>query len=126
MFPVNDHVTLLVNYNALPPFTQQKLMRTEQEKGGKLISSIESLDFFVNSEEDVEIAIKDSDGWKLESGCPMVSCALFCLLLCQVHTVFSMGRENLSVTLITNCAISYLFHMFSIVSKALCYHNLFW
>lgn len=54
-------------------------MKTEQEKGGKLISSIESLDFSVTCEEDVGIAVKDSDGWKLESGCPMVQCALFCL-----------------------------------------------
>ena len=43
------------------------------------MSSIESLDFSVICEEDVEIVVKDSDGWKLESGCQTVLCALFCL-----------------------------------------------
>lgn len=51
-------------------------MQMEKAEGGKLISSIESFDFCVTCEEDVEISIKDSDGWKLESGCPMVLCAL--------------------------------------------------
>ncbi len=54
-------------------------MKAEQEKGGKLISSIESLDFSVTCEEDVDIAVKDSGDWKLESGCPTVPCAHFCL-----------------------------------------------
>ena len=33
-------------------------MKKEQDEGGQLISSIESLDFSVNSENDVEITIK--------------------------------------------------------------------
>jgi len=47
-------------------------MKKEQEKGGKLMSSIESLDFSVTCEEDVKIVVKDIDGWKLGSSFPMV------------------------------------------------------
>lgn len=53
-------------------FQQQRLMKKEQEKGGKLVSSIESLDFSVTCEEDVKIVVKDIDGWKLGSSFPMV------------------------------------------------------
>lgn len=41
------------------------------------MSSIESLDFSVTCEEDVEIVVKDIDGWKLGSSCPMVLCTQF-------------------------------------------------
>ena len=68
-------------------------MRTEQEKGGKLISSIESLDFFVNSEEDVEIGIKDSDDWKLESVCPMVSCTFLFVIMSSPYSIQHGERE---------------------------------
>lgn len=44
----------------------------EQKKGGKMMSSIESLDFSVTSEEDVEITIKDVAGWHLDKASPMV------------------------------------------------------
>lgn len=70
MLPVNL-VTLTLYLN----FTQQKLMQTEQAKGGRLISSIEPLDFSVTCKKDVEVSIKDSDGWELERGCAMVMCA---------------------------------------------------
>ena len=53
-------------------FQLQKLMKKEQEKGGMLISSIESLDFSVTCEEDVKIVVKDIDGGKIGSSCPMV------------------------------------------------------
>lgn len=53
-------------------FTPQNLMRKERMEGGKLMSSVESLDFSVTCEEDVEIVVKDIDGWKIESSCPMV------------------------------------------------------
>ncbi|PFX12046.1 uncharacterized protein LOC111318904 isoform X2 [Stylophora pistillata] len=48
----------------------ENLLRREKKEGGKLISSVDSFDFTVTREEDVEIVIKDSDGWKLENGCP--------------------------------------------------------
>ena len=44
----------------------------EEEKGGMLISSIESFDFSVTCEEDVKIVVKDIDGGKIGSSCPMV------------------------------------------------------
>ncbi len=47
-------------------------MEMEQKNGGKLMSSIESLDFSVTSKEDVEIAIKDVAGWQLDEASPMV------------------------------------------------------
>ena len=47
-------------------------MRKEQEDGGKLISSIESLDFSVTSQKDVEVTIKDIEGWQLDETSPMV------------------------------------------------------
>ena len=47
-------------------------MKKEQEKGGMLISSIESFDFSVTCEEDVKIVVKDIDGGKIGSSCPMV------------------------------------------------------
>lgn len=51
---------------------QQKLMLIEQKKEGKMMSSIESIDFSVTSKEDVEITIKDVAGWHLDKGAPMV------------------------------------------------------
>jgi len=50
----------------------QKLMRKEQEDGGKLISSIESLDFSVTRQKDVDVTIKDIEGWQLDETSPMV------------------------------------------------------
>ena len=51
---------------------QQRLMRKEQKEGGKLISSVDSLDFSVALEEDVEITIKDVEGWTLDEASPKV------------------------------------------------------
>jgi len=51
---------------------QQKLMLIEQKKEGKMMSSIESIDFSVTSKEDVEITIKDVAGWHLDKATPMV------------------------------------------------------
>ena len=47
-------------------------MKKEKEEGGKLISSIESLDFSVANEKDVEIAVKDIEGWQLDQTSPTV------------------------------------------------------
>lgn len=47
-------------------------MAKEQKEGGKLISSIESLNFSVTSEESVVITIKDVAGWQLDQASPMV------------------------------------------------------
>lgn len=47
-------------------------MLIEQKKEGKMMSSIESIDFSVTSKEDVEITIKDVAGWHLDKGAPMV------------------------------------------------------
>ena len=47
-------------------------MRKEEENGGKLISSIESLDFSVGSERDVEITAADTEGWQLDQTSPTV------------------------------------------------------
>lgn len=52
----------------------QKLMSKEQRKGGKLVSSIESLTFSATNEEDVVITIKDVTGWQLDQTCPLVMC----------------------------------------------------
>ena len=38
----------------------------EQKIGGKLISSIESVNFSVTSKQDVDIAINDLAGWQLD------------------------------------------------------------
>ena len=47
-------------------------MKKEKDEGGKLISSIESLDFSFVREKDVEIAVKDTEGWQLDQASPMV------------------------------------------------------
>lgn len=47
-------------------------MKREQQKGGKLVSSIDSLDFDVNSDRDVEISITDNKAWQLDQASPMV------------------------------------------------------
>ena len=47
-------------------------MKKEQKEGGKLISSIDSLEFSVTSEEDVEITVKDVEGWQLDQASPKV------------------------------------------------------
>lgn len=47
-------------------------MAFERKKGGKMMSSIESLDFSVTSKEVVEITIKDVAGWHLDKAAPMV------------------------------------------------------
>ncbi|XP_022799462.1 uncharacterized protein LOC111337437 isoform X1 [Stylophora pistillata] len=49
----------------------EDLLRKEQKNGGKPMSSVESLDFSVIRGEDVNVGVKDIDGWKLESGHPM-------------------------------------------------------
>ena len=60
-------------------------MRKEQEDGGKLISSIESLDFSVTSQKDVEVTIKDIEGWQLDETSPMVLDIIFSHL--DIHFV---------------------------------------
>ena len=40
-------------------------MNKEKREGGKLISSIETLDFIVTSEKDVDITVNDTEGWQL-------------------------------------------------------------
>ena len=47
-------------------------MKKEQQQGGKLVSSIDSLDFDVNSDKDVEISTTDCKGWQLDQASPMV------------------------------------------------------
>ena len=47
-------------------------MKREQQKGGKLVSSIDSVDFDVNSDRDVEISITDNKAWQLDQASPMV------------------------------------------------------
>lgn len=47
-------------------------MKKEKREGGKLISSIESLDFIVTSEKDVDITVKDTEGWQLHQPSLMV------------------------------------------------------
>ena len=56
-------------------FAPQNVMREEKKEGGKPMSSVESLDFSVIHEEDVEIGVKDIDGWKLKIGHQMVFCS---------------------------------------------------
>lgn len=63
----------------------------EQKKGGKLVSSIESLDFSVTSKEDVEITVNDLAGWQLDKASPKVLHNLTVF----VRPVFIIG-ENLS------------------------------
>lgn len=53
-------------------------MKKEQQKGGKLVSSIDSLDVDVNSDRDVEISTTDSKGWRLDQASPMVLRNLYC------------------------------------------------
>ena len=60
----------------------------EQKIGGKLISSIESVNFSVTSKQDVDIAINDLAGWQLEKASPMVlpkTCLLFELLILFIN-----------------------------------------
>lgn len=53
-------------------------MKEEQQKGGKLVSSIDSLDFDVNSDRDVEISTTDNKAWHLDQASPMVLRHLYC------------------------------------------------
>lgn len=53
-------------------------MKKEQQKGGKLVSSIDSLDFDVNSDRDVEISTTDNKAWQLEQASPMVLRHFYC------------------------------------------------
>ena len=53
-------------------------MKKEQQKGGKLVSSIDSLDFDVNSDRDVEISTTDNKAWQLDQASPMVLRHLNC------------------------------------------------
>lgn len=46
-------------------------MRKEKQEGGKLISSMESLDFSVVSKKEVEITVMDTEGWQLHQASPM-------------------------------------------------------
>lgn len=54
-------------------------MKKEKREGGKLISSIESLDFIVTSEKDVDITVKDTEGWQLHQPSLMVTHGHSCL-----------------------------------------------
>lgn len=47
-------------------------MRKEQKEGGKMVSSIESLNFSVSSEEDVAFTVQEDAGWQLEKAFPLV------------------------------------------------------
>lgn len=47
-------------------------MRKEQKEGGKMVSSIESLNFSVSSEEDVAVTVQEDAGWQLEKEFPLV------------------------------------------------------
>ncbi|XP_068718150.1 uncharacterized protein [Montipora capricornis] len=47
-------------------YSFERLKMEESDKGGKLISSIESVDFSVGSGKDVEINVKDTRGWQLD------------------------------------------------------------
>ena len=60
-------------------------MRKEKEEGGKLISSIESLDFSVVSKKDVEITVMDTEGWQLHQASPTVSVHFF--FVCQLSII---------------------------------------
>lgn len=65
------------------------------------MSSIESLDFSVTCEEDVEISVKDIDGWKLGSGCPTVLCELsfLCFYAIRAYSIqFNTVFEDLLST----------------------------
>ena len=62
-------------------------MKKEEEEGGKLISSIESLDFSVASERDVEITVKDTEGWQLDQTSPTVLNIVFNCL--DIHYISS-------------------------------------
>lgn len=50
----------------------QGVTKKEKEDGGKLISSIDSLDFSVASKKDVEVSVKDTKGWELVQASPTV------------------------------------------------------
>ncbi|XP_068702753.1 uncharacterized protein [Montipora foliosa] len=47
-------------------WSYERLTRKEQVKEGKLVSSIESLNFSVTCEEDVATIVKDVEGWQLD------------------------------------------------------------
>ena len=51
----------------------QRIMAREQKEGGKMVSSIESLNFSVTLENDVEITVKDVADWELNQDSPKVS-----------------------------------------------------
>ena len=48
-------------------------MATEQKEGGEMVSSIESLNFSVTLENDVEITVKDVADWQLNQDSPKIS-----------------------------------------------------
>ena len=52
---------------------KQRIMSREQKEGGKMVSSIESLNFSVTLENDVEITVKDVADWELNQDSPKVS-----------------------------------------------------
>ena len=52
----------------------QRLVSKEQRKGGKLVSSIESLTFSATNGEDVVVTIKDVAGWQRDQTYSLVTC----------------------------------------------------
>ena len=78
-------------------------MKKEQQKGGKLVSSIDSLDFDVNSDRDVEISTTDSKGWQLDQARPMVLRHLYCPIGLQCIKISRLTDLLVDVLQITMC-----------------------
>lgn len=49
----------------------ERMMRTEQKTGGRLMSPIESVSFSVTSGKDVDISVKNLAGWQLKKTSPL-------------------------------------------------------
>lgn len=73
-------------------------MKEEQQKGGKLVSSIDSLDFDVNSDRDVEISTTDNKAWQLDKASPMVLRYLNC----------PIGLQYIKISQLTDLLIYFL------------------
>ena len=98
-------------------FAPQNVMREEKKEGGKPMSSVESLDFSVIHEEDVEIGVKDIDGWKLKSGHQMVFCS-HCLSVMQQQSKILRKWKLSSFTedlKIVNLIIKFLFRSLKVL-----------
>ncbi|XP_022799481.1 uncharacterized protein LOC111337448 isoform X3 [Stylophora pistillata] len=49
----------------------ERMMRTEQKTGGRLMSPIESVSFSVTSGKDVDISVKNLAGWQMKKASPL-------------------------------------------------------